>query len=91
MIINKAWLQSCKTNKGAWTKAQADILGLEFPLKKGWQQKIIGLEISDSDRQRFELAAQAKHGSLNKITGMYNRLNESERKSFCLWLDARRS
>lgn len=90
MRVTKSWLQSHKTNAGSWTKAQADILGLDFPLRKGWQQRIIGKEISETDRMRFELSANTNYSSLKKITGMYNRLNRSEKESFYLWLTATR-
>ena len=90
MIITKAWLQSCKTSKGSWTKAQADILGLEFPMRKGWQQKVIGMEISETDRMRFELAAQTNYNNLKTITAMHNRLNKQEQESFYLWLTQKR-
>ncbi len=40
MIITKSWLQANRTKRGGWTKAQADILGLEYPLTKGWMGRV---------------------------------------------------
>ena len=90
MIVSKAWLQAHRTPKGAWTKAQADILGLDYPLRKGWQQRIINKEISNTDRMRFELAANTNYSALKKITAMYDRLNKAEKESFYLWLTQKR-
>ncbi len=37
-----------RTEKGGWTKNQLEILGLTWPPKKGWQDKVIGKELSEA-------------------------------------------
>lgn len=53
MIITKQFFLDNATENGAWTSAQVKILGLNFPLKAGWQNELIGKKISDEDAKRF--------------------------------------
>lgn len=47
MTITREWLLSIRTHKGGWTKAQLAALGISWPPPKGWQQTLIGREISN--------------------------------------------
>jgi|ETNmetMinimDraft_26_1059896.scaffolds.fasta_scaffold71822_4 hypothetical protein len=88
MIITKSWLQANRTKRGGWTKAQADILGLEYPLTKGWMGRIINHELSEVDRLRFELAADTT--ALNKVSKAMNaisRLSSNEREIVKSWIN----
>lgn len=87
MKVTKSWLQANRTSRGGWTKAQADILGLDYPLKKGWQQRIINKEISDFDARRFEMAKQSSYNGIQKLMNAYSRLSKPEREIFKLWLN----
>jgi len=53
-IITKEWLQNNKTPRGGYTKKQAEILLQTWPLKKGWQNKVIGTKIWVEMKNRFE-------------------------------------
>jgi hypothetical protein len=53
MIITKQFFLDNSTENKAWTSAQVKILGLDFPLKAGWQNKLIGKEISDEEAKKF--------------------------------------
>ena len=87
MIINKQWLLDNRTTKNAWTKKQADILGLNWPLQKGWMQLVINREISEQDKRRFELASQIKAKSpVEKLMNLYARLSKEEKEIFKEWL-----
>ena len=55
--ITTKWLDIHSTNKGGWTRKQAEILGFSWPLKKGWKRKIHGQFITNTDRVNFESAA----------------------------------
>lgn len=55
-IITKEWLESCRTKKGGFTKAQSEILFIEWPFKKGWKKELTGCEISYKRKHDFELA-----------------------------------
>jgi hypothetical protein len=53
MIITKKFLMDNRTRHGAWTRCQIEALGLKWPLKQGWQTRIIGKEISSESAERF--------------------------------------
>lgn len=55
-IVTKKWLESCRTKNGGFTKAQSEILFIEWPFKKGWKKELIGAEISFRRKHDFELA-----------------------------------
>ena len=61
-IITKEWINSNKTERGAWNKQQINIIGLIWPPKKGWQAKLIGKSISSDNARIFE----SFKGSTNK-------------------------
>ena len=88
MIITKSWLQSCRTSRGGWTKAQADILGLPYPLTKGWQQKVIGRPITEQEKRMFEIAAcKTTYSQLSKVMGMVRRLNKDNQQDIKAWIN----
>ncbi len=88
MLVTKSWFQSNRTKRGSWTKAQADILGLEYPLKKGWQGRIIGKELSAIDKLRFELAADSSlFNKVTKAMNMINKLSKNEREIIKAWIN----
>ena len=49
-----------QSSNGGWSKAQVELLGVEWPLVSGWKKALIGKEVSDSAYQRF-LAFKDKH------------------------------
>lgn len=55
-IVTKEWLEGCRTENGGFTKAQSEILFIEWPFKKGWKRELIGCEISYRRKHDFELA-----------------------------------
>lgn len=54
MEITKNWLLSNRTKNGAWTKRQLQVLGIEWPPKKGWQKVVIGENITEQEKSMFE-------------------------------------
>lgn len=55
--ITEQWLDDHKTKKGGWTKKQAATLHLTWPLIKGWKNKVIGMNITDKERVKFEFSS----------------------------------
>ncbi len=55
--ITNEWLMQHRTKKGGWTKSQAEVLFLQWPLWKGWKHSMIGNSITNTDRVNFESAA----------------------------------
>lgn len=60
--ITRSYLNKHKTSKGGYTKAQARALGVEWPLEKGWQSKVIGNQLTEEQKTIFESPRNAiKH------------------------------
>lgn len=53
MRITHAILQSGKSDRGGWNAPQIAVLGVSWPLKKGWLSNLIGKEITAKDYERF--------------------------------------
>ena len=68
MLITKDYINTHKTDKGAWTKDQIQALGIEWPPSNGWMRKIIGTELADENAARFELKQFAKGSPNIKIS-----------------------
>jgi len=60
MIITKDYLNKHKTNKGAYTRKQFQILGIGWPPGKGWERQIIGKELTIEEAELFEKAKNIK-------------------------------
>lgn len=54
VLITYEYLHKHKTPKGAWTKKQIQALGLRWPLVQGWQELIIGDQITIDQARIFE-------------------------------------
>ena len=78
MIITKDWIHAHKTPAGAWNSSQLKALGIKWPAKKGWQNGLVGTEITDAQQQAFESHATSKP-KLSKIESMELRLSALEK------------
>ena len=43
-----------RTDRGAWTKPQIEALGIDWPPRKGWIDRIVGKELSADNQVKFE-------------------------------------
>lgn len=53
MRITEQLLEAGKSDRGGWTAEQLRYLGLEWPVKHGWQNRVIGRVIASADAERF--------------------------------------
>lgn len=53
-VITADWLRRYTKGGTGITKAKAKIVGMKYPLAKGWFKKIVGMVISDAKRIEFE-------------------------------------
>lgn len=51
--ITRELIDAGRTSSGGWTATQINLLGMQWPPAKGWQEKVIGREISQEDADRF--------------------------------------
>ena len=43
-----------RTDRGAWTKPQIEALGIDWPPRKGWIDRVVGEELSERSKCEFE-------------------------------------
>ena len=55
MKVTSEFIHRNKTQNGGWTKSQLAIVGVDFPPQKGWISRVVGMEITDEDAERFRL------------------------------------
>lgn len=78
MKLTRTYIMKHRTDKGAWTKPQIEALGIDWPPRKGWINRVINREI-DADAQKvFE----------SKIGIRVKRKNERLRATESLDLEA---
>lgn len=53
-IVTRDWIFKNKTTKGGWNKPQIEALGLTWPPKEGWIDRLDGTTISSSSARQFE-------------------------------------
>ena len=58
MVITKEYLLNNRTKKGGFTKAQLKALDIKWPPRQGWMDILIGSEISEEMRSKFEISKQ---------------------------------
>ncbi|MBL4664282.1 MAG: hypothetical protein JKY22_12195 [Flavobacteriaceae bacterium] len=61
-----------RTKKGAWTKSQIQVLGIDWPARRGWIQDIAGAEISEKNRVLFELKLPVKKVPVDLAKSSYS-------------------
>ena len=54
MQITREWIHQNKTPKGGFNRGQIEALGLSWPLKSGWIDKLNGRVITLEQQKRFE-------------------------------------
>ena len=79
--ITKEWLLSNSTSKGAYTKKQITALNLKWPTTTGWMKRLIGVEITNKQKQQFENNktnfSKTKQSS-NNVSKMVNQIIENK-------------
>lgn len=53
-VVTKRWVKAYATKRVGWTQQHARILGIGWPLAKGWLGRIVGKVITQSQRLEFE-------------------------------------
>lgn len=62
MIITQEWLSRHRGPTGAYNKRQIELLGLKYPLHKGWKEDVVGKELSEEKAMEFERSAKPEKG-----------------------------
>lgn len=54
MKLTREYIMKFRTDRGSWTQPQIEALGIDWPPRHGWIDRLEGKEISDDNRIRFE-------------------------------------
>lgn len=66
--LSKELFDKGKSKKGAWNKKQFEALGVEYPLRSGWYDRLIGQEFEIPVLEKFlELKDDHLKGAEGKI------------------------
>lgn len=71
MKLTRKMIDDGKSDNGAWSAKQLAILGVPWPPLRGWPERIIGTEISESDYQTF-LDIRKRKKPLVETGGMFH-------------------
>lgn len=53
-VVTRDWVFEHRTKAGAWTRVQIEALGLRWPPRQGWINKVVGKRLTDEGAARFE-------------------------------------
>lgn len=53
MKVTREFIMADCIQRGSWTYAQIEALGLEYPPRKGWMHLVIGRELTDAQVRQF--------------------------------------
>lgn len=54
ILITDDYLNSHRTERGAWTKSQFKVIGVPWPPIAGWKSVVLGRELTDEQAKAFE-------------------------------------
>ena len=53
--ITERWLKAHGTRAAGWTAAQLRVLGVPWPPRKGWLKQLVGVSVTQAQREAFEI------------------------------------
>lgn len=53
VVVTNQFIESGMSDVGGWTRKQIQALGIAWPPREGWKQRLEGVEIPDEDAARF--------------------------------------
>lgn len=80
MIVTKEWILGNQTPKGSWNAKQLKCLGIDWPAKKGWINRVVGNEITYDEAQKFEMLADEPAKDKINIQDQERRIIHLERQ-----------
>jgi hypothetical protein len=63
-----------KTPNGGYNRKQFEILGIQYPPKKGWKDEIIGIDLSEKKVKDFENVSKGLIKGQNRTRKRYFKL-----------------
>lgn len=78
-VITKEWLRQHTKNGAGLTKARANVVGMSYPLSKGWFKRIVGMTITNEQRLKFENSGRDKKVKIEPKDALKNKSKELKR------------
>lgn len=54
MVVTDEWIRNNTTLANGWKAVQLKALGVDWPPRKGWKQRVIGMTITTEQQEIFE-------------------------------------
>ena len=79
--ITDEWLDKNKTKQGGYKKKQVELLGIDWPLTKGWKKSIVGCWITTEAKRAFESHSATGGIPLHmRVIGVCKKLSRKDKK-----------
>jgi len=64
VVLKRSHVNQLRTDRGGFTRASVEALGIKWPAKKGWRRRLIGVVVTP---EQWEKALAGRH---NKVVGL---------------------
>lgn len=72
MIVTRDWLEAHATKNRGFTREQLKALGVRWPPKKGWKDRLVGKEISEAQKTAYEVARAKRAFRSSSVGEIYD-------------------
>jgi hypothetical protein len=69
--ITREWIDEHRTARGGWSADQCVALGIAWPLQSGWKKRLIGRQITDEQKARFEMGLRSRQAKRAATVDMF--------------------
>lgn len=71
IAVDKKFIMKYRTARGAWTRAQLNIIGVSWPPAQGWIARVTGKQITESEAEEFKRLSGVKSKGKSNIEKNY--------------------
>lgn len=71
ITVDKKFIMKHRTARGAWTRAQLNIIGVSWPPAQGWIARVAGKQITESEAEEFKRLSGVKSKGKSSLEKNY--------------------
>ena len=71
ITVDKKFIMNNRTARGAWTRAQLNIIGVDWPPAQGWIARVTGKQITESEAEEFKRLSGVKSKGKSSLEKNY--------------------
>ena len=71
ITVDKKFIMNNRTARGAWTRAQLNIIGVDWPPAQGWIARVAGKQITESEAEEFKRLSGVKSKGKSSLEKNY--------------------